>query len=186
MYADCFVQPTDANPKPIPARFRCTRADVLRTGGTLVMTARPPSQMTAPGTTSIVIRSTGLTFAELVGVARSLEQVAGSTGDGAGSAQMVGMCRQMVDQGMTFEQASAFAQSNGYTARVGSIDGESAARHCRLPPGPLHRVDGVGRGHVLHVRLAHRAGWASPQDTMSLRSNRSTATAMSTANTTTL
>ena len=46
--------------------------------------------MTAPGTTSIVIRSTGLTFAELVGVARSLEQVAGSTGDGAGSAQMVG------------------------------------------------------------------------------------------------
>ena len=37
------------------------------------------------------------------------------------------MCRQMVDQGMTFEQASAFAQSNGYTARVGSIDGESLA-----------------------------------------------------------
>lgn len=127
VYADCFVQPTDANPKPIPARFRCTRADVLRTGGTLVMTARPPSQMTAPGTTSIVIRSTGMTFAELVGVARSLEQVAGSTGDGAGSAQMVGMCRQMVDQGMTFEQASAFAQSNGYSARVGSIDGQPQA-----------------------------------------------------------
>jgi hypothetical protein len=123
VYADCFEQPSDDDPKPIPARFRCTRGDVLRSGGTLVMTARPPSQMTAPGTTSIVIRSTGLTFAELVSVARSLEQVAGAAGAGAGSAQMVGMCRQMVDQRMTVEQAAAFAESNGYTARVGSIDG---------------------------------------------------------------
>ncbi len=125
VYADCVEQPADADPEPIPAGFRCTRGDVLRDGGTLVMTARPASQMTAPGTTSIVIRSTGLTFAELVGVARSLEQVAGSAGAGAGSAQMVGMCRQMVDQRMTFEQASAFAESNGYSARVGSIDGQS-------------------------------------------------------------
>jgi hypothetical protein len=127
VYADCFEQPTDDDPTPIPARFRCTRGDVLRSGGTLVMTARPPSQMTAPGTTSIVIRSTGLTFAELVSVARSLEQVAGASGAGAGSAQMVGMCRQMVDRRMTFEQARAFAESNGYTARVGSIDGEPQA-----------------------------------------------------------
>jgi hypothetical protein len=127
VYADCVEQPTDADPTPIPAGFRCTRGDVLRSGGTLVMTARPPSQMKAPGTTSIVIRSTGLTFAELVSVARSLEQVAGSTGDGAGSAQMVAMCRQMVDQRMAFDQASAFAESNGYTARVGSIDGEPQA-----------------------------------------------------------
>lgn len=127
VYADCVEQPADADPKPIPAGFRCTRGDVLRSGGTLVMTARPPSQMTAPGTTSIVIRSTGLTFAELVSVARSLEQVAGSTGDGAGSAQMVAMCRQMVDQRMTFDQASAFAESNGYTARIGSIDGQPQA-----------------------------------------------------------
>ena len=127
VYADCFEQPTDADPKRIPAGFRCSRGDVLRTGGTLVMTARPASQMTAPGTTSIVIRSTGLTFAELVSVARSLEQVAGSSGAGAGSGQMVGMCRQMVDQRMTFEQASAFADSNGYTARIGSIDGQPQA-----------------------------------------------------------
>lgn len=127
VYADCFEQPTDADPTPIPGRFRCTRDDVLRTGGTLVMTARPASQMTAPGTTSIVIRSTGLTFAELVGVARSLEQVAGGSGAGAGSAQMVGICRQMVDQRMTFEQANAFAVSNGYTARIGSIDGQPQA-----------------------------------------------------------
>lgn len=125
VYADCFVQPTDADPKEIPPRFRCTRGDVLRTGGTLVMTARPASQMTAPGTTSVVIRSTGLTFAELVDIARGLEQVAGSAGAGAGSAQMVGMCRQMVDGRMTLEQASAFAESNGYSARIGSIDGVS-------------------------------------------------------------
>ena len=51
--------------------------------------------------------------------------VEGSAGAGAGSAQMVGMCRQMVDGRMTFEQASAFAESNGYSARIGSIDGES-------------------------------------------------------------
>jgi hypothetical protein len=127
VYADCVEQPADADPRPIPAGFRCTRGDVLRDGGTLVMTARPPSQMTAPGTTSIVIRSTGLTFAELVSVARSLEQVAGSAGAGAGSAQMVGMCRQMVDQRMTFDQARSFAESNGYSARVGSIDGQPLA-----------------------------------------------------------
>jgi hypothetical protein len=53
--------------------------------------------------------------------------VAGSTADGAGSAQMVGMCRQMVEGAMTVDQASAFAQSNGYTVRVGSIDGQPQA-----------------------------------------------------------
>ncbi len=127
VYAECFAQPADRDPRPIPKRFRCTRGDVLRTGGTLEMTARPASQMTAPGSTSVVIRSTGLTFRELVSVASSLQQVAGSTADGAGSAQMVGMCRQMVDGTMTVDQASAFAQSNGYSVRVGSIDGQPQA-----------------------------------------------------------
>ena len=121
--ADCFPQPASRKPVPVPKRFRCTRADVLRTGGTLTMTARPASTMTAPGTTTIVIRATGLSYRELVGIASSLAQVAGSTADGAGSAQMVAMCRQMVSGRMSFEQASAFAQSNGYAARVGSIDG---------------------------------------------------------------
>ncbi len=40
---------------------------------------------------------------------------------------MVAMCRQMVDGSMTFEQAKAFAESNGYLARVGSIDGQPLA-----------------------------------------------------------
>jgi len=39
--------------------------------------------------------------------------------------QMMIEIRRLEGEGMTFEQASAFAQSNGYTARVGSIDGES-------------------------------------------------------------
>ena len=127
VYADCFPQPADANPRPVPARFRCTRADVLRTGGTLEMTARPASTMTAPGTTSVVIASTGLTFRELVGIASSLEQVAGSPAAGAGSAQMTAMCGQMTRGRMSADQASAFAQSNGYQARVGSIDGQPQA-----------------------------------------------------------
>ena len=126
VYANCFAQPADADPTPVPKRFRCTRADVASTGGYLVMTARPASTMTAPGDTSIVITSRGVTFRELLRIARSMQQVAG-TPTVAGSAQMVAMCRQMVSGAMTAEQASAFAASNGYTARVGSIDGEAQA-----------------------------------------------------------
>lgn len=126
VYANCFAQPEDADPTPVPKRFRCTRADVASTGGYLVMTARPASTMTAPGDTSIVITSRGVTFRELLRIARSMQQVAG-TPTVAGSAQMVAMCRQMVSGAMTAQQASAFAASNGYTARVGSIDGQPQA-----------------------------------------------------------
>ena len=83
--------------------------------------------MTAPGTTSIVLRSTGLTYRQLVAVASSLQQVGPSPADGAGSAQMVGMCRQMVAGPMSFDQADAFARSNGYSARIGSLDGQPQA-----------------------------------------------------------
>ena len=124
VYADCFEQPADADPEPVPRGFRCTRADVLRTGGYLVMTARPASTMTAPGTTSVVISTRGIRYAELLRIARNLQQVAGAP-TVAGSAQMVGMCRQMVTGPMTVAQADAFARSNGYTARVGSVDGQS-------------------------------------------------------------
>lgn len=122
VFSNCFPQPADADPRPIPKRFRCTRADVLRHGGILVMTARPASTMTAPGDTTVRIETRGLTYRELLDVAGSLEQVAGAP-TVAGSAQMVGMCNQMVTGSMTAEQASAFAQSNGYTTRLGSIDG---------------------------------------------------------------
>jgi hypothetical protein len=124
VWADCVEQPANADPKPVPKSTRCSRGDVLRTGGYLQMTARPASTMTAPGTTTVFLRTRGLSYAELLRVARSVEQVAG-TPTVAGSAQMVAMCRQMVSGRMTVEQASSFAQANGYTARVGSIDGQS-------------------------------------------------------------
>ena len=122
--ANCFAQPSSGNPRAVPAGYRCSKADVARTGGVLRMTARPASTMTEPGRTSIVISSTGLTYAQLVAIAGSLEQASGGAGDVTGSAQMVAMCGQMVDGAMTFEAASAFAASNGYSMRIGSIDGE--------------------------------------------------------------
>jgi hypothetical protein len=125
--ANCFPQPADKDPRPVPRGFRCTKADVLRTGGVLRMTARPSSTMTAPGNTSIVVTSTGLTYGQLITLAHGLEQVAGSPADGAGSAQMVAMCGQMSAGAMTSDQAQAFAGSSGYTTRVGSVDGQPQA-----------------------------------------------------------
>lgn len=127
VYANCFVQPTDSDPTSVPSGYRCNRSQVLTTGGVLVMTARPASTMTAPGNTSIVIQTTGLSYSQLVGIAASLQQVAGALTTGSGSGQMVAMCRQMTTGRMTFDQASAFAQSNGYFARVGSSDGMQQA-----------------------------------------------------------
>ena len=124
VFANCFAQPSSGNPKDVPAGYRCSKADVARTGGVLRMTARPASTMTEPGRTSIVITTTGLTYAQLVAIASSMEQVSGGGGDVTGSAQMVAMCGQMVDGAMTFEKASAFAESNGYSMRIGTIDGE--------------------------------------------------------------
>lgn len=144
VYADCFEQPKSADPRPIPKRFRCTRGDVLEYGGTLTMRARPASTMTAPGRTSIVVRTKGLTYRELLSVARSVQQVAGAP-TYPGSAQMVGMCRQMVDGTMTPDQAQAFAVSNGYTTRVGTIDGQPQAVTADYRPDrfTLETVNGV-------------------------------------------
>lgn len=125
--ANCFPQPQDAPAKEVPSDFRCKRSDVRRTGGILTMTAEPPSTMTAPGTTNIVIQSTGLTYRTLVRIASHLRQVGPTLGSTAGSAQMEGMCLQMVNGGMTFDQANKFAESNGYVARVGSVDGAPQA-----------------------------------------------------------
>lgn len=123
VYADCIEQPVDRDPRPVPARARCSRADVLRYGGTVEFTARPSSTMTAPGNTTVVLQSRGLTYSQLLRVAGSLEQVAGAPAGGAGSAQMIGMCAQMVRAPMTPTAAEEFAVANGYTLRVGSVDG---------------------------------------------------------------
>ena len=127
--ADCFVQPKNADPKPLPKGFRCAPSDVKTYGGLLQMTAKPASTMTAPGNTSIFIDSTGLSYGELVAIARSLVQVGPSGGnDGAGSAQMKAMCQQMVDGRMTLAQAQAFSTANGYgTVRAGTVDGQPQA-----------------------------------------------------------
>jgi len=127
--ADCFVQPKNADPKPLPKGFRCKPSDVKTYGGLLEMTAKPASTMTAPGNTSIFIDATGLSYGELIAIAKSLGQV-GPTGgnDGAGSAQMKAMCQQMVDGKMTLAQAQAFSTANGYgTVRAGTIDGQPQA-----------------------------------------------------------
>lgn len=126
VYANCYTKATSGDAPPPPKSLRCSRADVLRYGGTLTMTAKPPSAMTGPGTTAIQIDTTGLTYRQLLRVASSLQQVEGGLTQ-AGSAQMRGMCAQMVDGAMTVDQAGALAKANGYLLRVGSIDGQPQA-----------------------------------------------------------
>jgi len=123
--ADCYQAKPDKNyniPQQ-PKGFRCSKADVLRFGGTLQMTAKPPSQMTAPGNTTIRIESNGLTYDQLVAIASSLTQASAGMDNATGSAQMRALCQQMVDGKMTPAQADALAKANGYSTRVGTVDG---------------------------------------------------------------
>ena len=83
--------------------------------------------MTDPGETSIVIDSSGLTYNQLVAVASSLIQVAPDPNAAAGSAQMRGVCKQMVTEKLTFATADKLAQANEYTARLASVDGQPLA-----------------------------------------------------------
>lgn len=123
VYANCYTEALSGN-APAPTKsMRCTKADVRKYGGTLRMTAKPASTMTEPGNTTLQIDSLGLTYAQLVRIASSLEQISGSPSI-EGSAQMRGMCAQMVDGKMTEAQARSFAEANGFTLRVGSIDGQ--------------------------------------------------------------
>lgn len=109
------------DPQPAPKKFRCTPADVAKTGGVLQMTAKPASTMTAPGNTTVVIQSTGMTYRELIAVARGLRQVQGGTE--ANSAQAYFMCKEITGMAMTQAAAEAYAQQNGYTTRIGTVDG---------------------------------------------------------------
>ncbi len=147
IYANCYTAALSGDAPPPPKGLRCTREDVRTHGGTLVMTARPASTMTAPGTTRIQMDSTGLSYAQLVRAARSLTQVMGAPMVPP-SAQMVGMCEQMVDESMTQDQAAAFAESNGYSLRVGSVDGEPRAVTMDYRPDrfTVALVSGAGDG----------------------------------------
>ncbi|HAN71549.1 MAG TPA: hypothetical protein DCQ36_08160 [Actinobacteria bacterium] len=123
VFANCYTEALTGN-APVPTKsMRCTKDDVRKYGGTLRMTAKPASTMTGPGVTTLQIDSTGLTYAQLLRVASSLDQIAG-TPSIEGSAQMRGMCAQMVDGKMSESQARAFAEANGFVLRVGSIDGQ--------------------------------------------------------------
>jgi hypothetical protein len=44
-----------------------------------------------------------------------------------GTAEMRALCDEMVSGALTAEDATSLAEQNGYTARVGSIDGEGQA-----------------------------------------------------------
>lgn len=122
VFANCYAKALTGDAPPPPKSLRCSQSDVLKYGGTLRMTMRPGSTMTEPGRTTIQIDTTGISYRQLLRIARSLEQAPGAP-TMAGSAQMLGMCGQMVDGRMTVDQARAFADSSGYTLRVVSIDG---------------------------------------------------------------
>ncbi len=126
VYANCYTEAMSGDAPPPPASLRCDRSDVRKYGGTLIMTAKPASTMTAPGTTQIQMDSSGLSYKQLVRAANSLEQVSGSPVV-APSAQMLGMCEVMADDAMTIEQAQTYTESNGYVVRVGSVDGQPMA-----------------------------------------------------------
>jgi len=131
IYANCYTKALSGDAPPPPKSLRCTKADVRKYGGTLVMTARPSSTMGAPGRSTLQIDADGLSYKQLVRVASSLQQVPGDYSmDGlelVGSAEMRGICGQMVADRMSFDVAQAFAQQSGYSVRAGSIDGEGQA-----------------------------------------------------------
>jgi hypothetical protein len=44
-----------------------------------------------------------------------------------GSAEMMALCDQMVADGLSADDATALAESNGFVARIGTIDGQPQA-----------------------------------------------------------
>ncbi len=131
IYANCYTKALSGDAPPPPKSLRCTKADVRKYGGTLEMTARPSSTMGGPSWSTILIDAEGLSYKQLVRVASSLQQVPGDYSmDGlelVGSAEMRGICGQMVGARMSLDAAQAFAQQSGYTVRPGSIDGVGQA-----------------------------------------------------------
>ena len=75
--ANCYLPKDLLNSPPPSPGFRCSKADVKRYGATLTMTAKPPSTMTAPGTTDVVIQSQGISFKQLMRIASNLQQIMG-------------------------------------------------------------------------------------------------------------
>jgi len=57
----------------------------------------------------------------------SASPVASTGGDVAGTDEMRALCDQMVADAMSPDDATALAESNGFVARVGTIDGQPQA-----------------------------------------------------------
>lgn len=76
--ANCYnVDPgADGSAPGPPEGLRCSRQDVATYGGTLTVTMRPESTMTAPGTTDVSIQvSRGVTYQQLIRMAQGLVQI---------------------------------------------------------------------------------------------------------------
>lgn len=74
-YCNTGAESPDAEPPAADAT--CKKKDVKKFGGQLTMTAQPSSTMTSPGDTTVVIDVQGLTFKQLLKIARNLQQVSG-------------------------------------------------------------------------------------------------------------
>ena len=75
---------------------------------------------------STTVLVAGLAVVALAACSSGDSEEAQEVPDGADAA-MVALCSEMVDQGLTPEEADALAMENGYVTRVGSVDGEPMA-----------------------------------------------------------
>lgn len=93
-----------------------------------VRTGRIAAVVAAAAVTTVVLGGCSTdepadTAASAIAAASSVAAEAGA----AGSAEMQALCDQMIADGLSSEDATALAESNGYVARVGTIDGEPQA-----------------------------------------------------------
>lgn len=72
IYANCDLNVEDPN---TPVRTKCLKRDVLRYGGSLELLTPVTAGLSLKGRNNVVIRSRGLTYAQLVKIATGLEQV---------------------------------------------------------------------------------------------------------------
>ena len=73
--AFCNTEAEQVDATPPADDATCKKTDVKKFGGQLTMTVSPPSTMTAPGDTSVVITTRGLTYKQLIRIAKNLQQV---------------------------------------------------------------------------------------------------------------
>lgn len=98
-------------------RLAATAAALAATAGLLAACSSADSAASMPAS-AIAAASSAAAAAES----------ADAAGAGvAGTPEMTALCDQMVAEGMSPEDATALAESNGYSARVGTVDGAPQA-----------------------------------------------------------